>query len=66
MDAACKTGDAVAAIQARTVDGLIAKANAANNTFFDSEEIKLSIADDVLSMAPSSADILPIGKAVRA
>jgi hypothetical protein len=64
MKAAGKTERAVAAIQARTVDGLIAKANAANCEFFSSEEIKLSIADDVLSMAPSSADMLPIGKAV--
>jgi hypothetical protein len=53
MRASSKAEDAVAAIQAKTMDGLIAKAKAAGTDFYESEEIKRSVADDVLGMEPS-------------
>lgn len=42
----------VAAIRAKTLEGLIAKANAANNELCPSEYIQLSVAEDVLGMQP--------------
>ena len=42
----------VAAIRANTLEGLIAKATAANNEFCPSERIQLSVAEDVLGMQP--------------
>jgi hypothetical protein len=42
----------VAAIRAKTLEGLIAKATAANNEFCPSEDIQLSVAEDVLVMQP--------------
>jgi hypothetical protein len=62
MNARRKAEDAVAAVQAKTMDGLIAKAKAASTDFFESEAIKLSIAEDALMMAPSREVIPPAKK----
>ena len=49
----------VIAIRAKTLDGLIAKATAANNEFCQSADIQASVAEDVLRMQPGR------GKAVQ-